>query len=162
MPIGPVATTRRTTLTGGLAAMLTVSACDLETLDPRSGPEGDEPGLAPAVDADSTLVDEVLNGISVSSGELAVLRRKRPEVRDSASVFLGLHRAHADALGGLPAAAGPVENPVRGDSMARLRSIESNAQRALAAAAVRAESGALAKLLASMSAGVAQHLAALT
>ncbi len=162
MPKGPVAATRRTALGGALATMLAVSACDLEALDPRSGPAEGEATLDPAIAADSTLVDEVRNGLHEVIGELATLRRKRPEVRDPVSAFLGLHRAHADALGGLPDDAGPIGSKVLGDGLKRLTSIESSAQRALADAAVRAESGALAKLLASMSAGVAQHLAALS
>ena len=74
-----------------------------------------------------------------------------------------LHAAHIEALDGertvgdAPAVAfaGPA------DALRRVRAREQQGQRRLAGWAVAAESGALARLLASMSAGVAQHLVVL-
>lgn len=160
MPWGPRVTTRRTALGGALAGMLALSACDLESLDPRSAPEDEDPGSAPAVDADSALVDAVLVGLAGTIGELAKLRRSSPAARKVLSSFIELHRAHADVLGTLPDTSGRLPETAGADVMTQLRSIETRAQRDLTEAAVRAESGALARLLASMSAGVAQYLEA--
>ena len=74
-----------------------------------------------------------------------------------------LHAAHLAALAGRPAAGGSPVPAFDGpdEALGRVRVREQQAQRRLAAWSVAAESGALARLLASMSAGVAQHLAQL-
>lgn len=76
----------------------------------------------------------------------------------------GFRRLHAAHLAALPGDTEPTARPrVRGGPRpvrAELRQREARLQRALADAAVAAGSGALAALLASMSAAVAQRLAA--
>jgi hypothetical protein len=144
------AATRRAALGGALATLAAVSACDLaqpadQPVSGSDGPSGDA-SLAPSGEAagapsgevstpsedpDAALVDEVL----ASLGELAAL------VAAGKSQGVGF--------------AGPAE------ALRRVRAAEQQAQRRLADWSVAAESGALARLLASMSAAVAQHLVAL-
>ena len=73
------------------------------------------------------------------------------------------HAAHVEALDGEPFAGRSPAVSVGGpaEALRRVRAAEQQAQRRLADWSVAAESGALARLLASMSAAVAQHLVAL-
>ena len=74
-----------------------------------------------------------------------------------------MHEAHLEVLEpsderSVPSPA-PAASPA--DAVARLRTVETTLQQTLATGAVEAQSGALARLLASMSASVSQHLVAL-
>lgn len=99
---------------------------------------------AAATDPDEALVDEVVDriaGTAARSGRV-------PELT-------GMHAAHLAAL--------DAEAPVATAApRAQLRRAERELRDYLEDAAMRADSGPLARLLASMSASVAQHLAALT
>jgi hypothetical protein len=147
----------------GLAANLVAAGCDNgDEIEPPRGGGGTSATAEPSEEAartpDEELVDEVLAGLT---GALAVLSRSRraPQLRTTVSPIIGAHRRHVQVLEGELAEPGP-PGPVR-DPAASLRLVR-RSERALHAtlveAAGRAESGALARLLASMSASVSQHL----
>ena len=74
-----------------------------------------------------------------------------------------MHRAHLEVLEPSDERSVPPPAPAASpaDAIARLRTVEATLQQTLATGAVDAQSGALARLLASMSASVSQHLVAL-
>ena len=149
-------------MAGALAGLLAATGCDADDLDPRG--RGDEPEAAttlPAVDTDAALVDRVLTRITSADTVLEELVRQHPRLRRDLRPFRALHAAHAEVLGGFhdrAAVPGPFDLP---QARRLARRTEADLQRHLTNVAVRAESGSLAKLLASMAAGVAQHLAVL-
>jgi hypothetical protein len=124
---------RRVLLTAGVAGAGLVSACGAT----RS------PAPASADDPDSSLVDEVVARITATAALAA-----------GAPGLVAMHSAHLDALDAAPPTPGTAPLP-------RLRRSERQLQRFLVDAAARAESGPLARLLASMSAAVSQQLVAL-
>lgn len=148
--------TRRTALA---AAPLAVAAgC-------RWGPaEEDDPDLpAPEPDADAAAVDEAA---AASLKALDLVQQVSADHIGLAAALTGLvamHTAHlelleADLDGGRPSAA-PL--PDTRAAMARVRADEQALQVTLARLAGAASSGTFARALASMSAAVAQHVAAL-
>lgn len=153
---GPV-TSRRTALAGAAVGAL-VSACD------AAGPEPDPaPGASSAApaDPDAVLVSQAAALVADRLARARTLLDRYPALAPRLRPFVALHRAHARAL---PA---PDEEPVppavpQGGRLEAgfFRAGEDQAARRLAGWAVAAESGALARLLASMSAGIAAHLAA--
>lgn len=139
MPPGPVLR-RRSALALAALAAAAATGCD----------DGDGAPAAtstPTVDPDTALVDEVL--VELARAERIATAGGRPE-------WAALHRAHIAALDG-PA---PTGSPARAVGAAVVRRREQHLQTHLVDAAMAAESGALARLLASMSAAVAQRLAA--
>lgn len=129
--------TRRTSLAlgaaGGLGLSLGVAGCGAER---EPAPRSSEAG-------DAALVDEVVAQITAVAAVAANVTR------------LGaMHAAHLTALDAEPPT--PATSSATGPEV---RAAEREHQRYLAEAAVRAESGPLARLLASMSAAVAQQLA---
>ena len=156
MPARPVTTSRRTALvaTVGLTGLL-VGGC---TSDSPDDPADAQSTTAPPVDADQTLVDDVVERLKSALATVATASEgSRPLARELASLRR-LHVAHLEALGSdAHSFAHANESPDRREVL----TAEAGTQRFLATAAVRAESGSLAKLLASMSAAVAQHLAVL-
>jgi hypothetical protein len=147
VPAGRRLLSRRTTLALGVAGLVVVAGCDDDT-DGADGPGGS--GVlgstpTPAADPDGDLVGVVLDEL-MGAEQLAV-----------AGGFAGLaslHRDHIDALGGTP----PTPPGTRRATADAVRRREKRLQSFLVESAVKAESGALARLLASMSAAVAQHL----
>ncbi|MFC7494855.1 MULTISPECIES: hypothetical protein [unclassified Nocardioides] len=126
---------RRALLAVGAGGVLAASAC---------GQDGAAPPV-PATDGDpdEVLVDEVVAQVTAT----AALTGREPALTE-------MHTAHLAALEAeAPTAAAA--------SRKQLRRAERDLQEFLVDAAMRAESGPLARLLASMSASVAQHLAAL-
>lgn len=186
MPVPSVApraamATRRAALGGTLATLAAVSGCDLaQPMDQpvgRSGgasgdasltPSGEVAGApsgevsTPPEDPDAALVDEVLADLGELAALVAAAATFAP-LRAPMRSLAALHAAHLEALDGDTVAgkspgiglSGPAE------ALRRVRAAEQQAQRRLADRSVAAESGALARLLASMSAAVAQHLVAL-
>lgn len=155
MPSALLPVTRRTATGAVAVGLLAVAGCDLGDLDPRSAPEpaGDTPS-APPVDADTTLVAGVVTDLAVMLGETTgaaggVRRRFRRLAR--------LHQQHLEELEPGTTAT-PGDGPLSATTLLRH---EERLQRRLATAAVAAESGELARILASMSAAVAQQLALL-
>ncbi len=130
MPVRPSTITRRATLTLGASGLLATAACSTEA----------RPAAAP----DDTLVDEVVAAITA----VAVVAAGVPRLA-------AVHAAHLEALDAEPPA--PTTSAATG---LEVRRAERAHQRYLVDAALRAESGPLARLLASMSAAIAQQLAA--
>ena len=146
MPADPTLT-RRTTLAGTtVAGTLVLGGCRLDPSGPASGP-------SPAPDRDEEIV-------ASARAELAALVRAcahlDPSVPTQTRTALGAaHRAQLVALGGRP------PRRVRGAAGGGgLRRRELTGQRRLARWADEAQSGALARLLASASASIAASLVA--
>lgn len=148
VPVGP-RLTRRTTLAlpvgvglGVASGVVVVAGCE----DGSDGTGGPVPTATPEQDPDAALVTRVL-------GELSAAQRHASSA--GAAGLVALHRAHIAALDGTTVGTA-VRRPVPvGDLQRRERRL----QRHLVEAAMAAEGGALAGLLASMSAAVSQRLA---
>ncbi len=174
----PVAS-RRTALGCGILALTAVSGCDLaldgegsgEPADatPSDGP--DPQATAPAAgDPDTVLVDEVLAELGSMVDLVTAAAAGSAGLRVPLTALRELHLAHAAALQADPdssstsgATPSPTDSPTAlsggaGATRARVTSRERRLQRRLADWSVAADSGALARLLASMSAAVAQHV----
>jgi hypothetical protein len=157
-----VRATRRTAAIAPAAAALALTGCTPDSSTSSSNAPSPTPSAATgaaAPDPDREALDRAL---TLSEGLLEQARR-RPRV-DPGGRFAALHTAH---LAALARAAGPSPSPstsARGipalPGPRALRAQEAAAQRELAHLAQEAASGALARLLASMSAGIAAHLAA--
>ena len=160
---------RRTTLVvgavGAIGVVVLTSGCDL---DPRAEPGPPAPTTGaptdPAADADLVLLDDVRAGVGTALALVEATRRRHPTLRPLLRPLALAHRAHdavlADAGRGSDGAQDPAP-PVRGDpgrALSALRGRETRLQRDLSDAAVQAGSGGFARVLASMSASVAQHL----
>lgn len=147
MPAGP-RLARRTTLalSAGVAAGVAAGLVAVAGCDDGTGRRAAAPAATPTPDPDVALVDGVLDELG---------RALRLASAAGMTGLVTLHRAHIMALDGTPPAPGPVR---RVDAVA-VRRRERLLQAHLVEAAVAAESGPLARLLASMSAAVAQRLA---
>lgn len=126
-------------------------------VDAEPGPPPPEP------DADVALLDEAAQAIL---GALDLVERVAARHRGLATALAGLvalHTAHLDLLGAEPGGPRPAVPPLPGarPALARVRADELVLQGRLAGMAAQAGSGAFARALASMSAAVAQHVAAL-
>jgi HPt (histidine-containing phosphotransfer) domain-containing protein len=133
---------RRSALGLGVSGLVALSACD--------GP-GDPaaPGPSHAADPDVALVARV-------RAEIAAAHRLASAA--GSADLVALHRAHLEALD----AEVPDARPVRDVPADAVRRREQRLQQQLADAALAAASGALARLLASMSAAVRQQLVVLS
>jgi hypothetical protein len=128
--------TRRTTLALGGTGLLGVAACGTErAAAPLAAPQ--------EAAGDEALVEEVVAQITAVAAVAANVTR-----------LTALHAAHLAALDAPPPAV--TTSPATGPEV---RAAEREHQRYLVDAALRAESGPLARLLASMSAAVSQQLA---
>jgi len=160
---------RRTALggaVGGLAVVVLATGCDPgEDLAP---PEDDPTGStgstataspqAPEQTPDEALVDDVAAALGSALGVLASARHYRP-LRPTLAPLVRAHRQHLAVLE--TSVDGSASAPVMASPEAALRGVrrsERDLQAELVRAAEQAESGALARLLASMSASVTQHL----
>ena len=168
MPAQRVSTTRRGALGGALGLVL-VSACEVDDLRPPEDEATPVPSPTPGSsgtpepDADTALAEDAAYDMASAQAMVDGVRRSFPRLRGRLQPLARMHRAHlavleppqdrsvpAPDLGGTPA-----------EALERVRTVEQALQRTLVSAAVEAQSGALARLLASMSASVSQHLAAL-
>jgi hypothetical protein len=138
VPTGP-RLPRRAALALGAAGLVAVAGCD-------DGSGAPVPPPSPSPDADEALVDEVLAEITAAWR----LTASRPGLA-------AVHEAHIAAL------EGEIDRAAvrRRVDAATLRSREKQLQAALVSSAMAAESGELARLLASMSAAVSQQLVVL-
>lgn len=166
MPDHPTLTTRRTALVGALGSLALVAGCDLDDLDPTAdtSPSGGETDNSePAQDTDAALVDRVFDELQELIELVAVERSKYPRLDPALTSLVDLHSAHLKALGGETVTAWTDKHHTQGPASALtlISSREIRAQRRLADWSVRASSGALARLLAAMSAAVAQQLTVL-
>lgn len=169
-----VVASRRTALGCGILALTTVSGCDgTLTGEPVDGPSDARPQATAGTpgDPDTVLVEEVLAELSAMVGLVTQAATDSSRLRVPLTALRDLHLAHAAALvpdpdGSTPTStpapspAAPAEPPGDdfGSTRSRVVTGERRLQRRLADWAVAAESGALARLLASMSAAVAQHV----
>lgn len=153
-------------LLAGAVGLAALSACDVDDLRPPEDQETPSAGGTPsssasaATDPDTVLVDRVVTAIIGASVTIDGARRL-PRLR---TVLGPLDRAHAAHLAALDGELEGTPSPPAGSyavALRRVRASEQALQRELAAAALEARSGALARLLASMSASVSQHLAVL-
>lgn len=174
MPVRPLL--RRRTVVSGLAASVLVAGCDNgdeiappaatgSTSDTTATPPTDQatdPTTDPTTDQspDEVLVEAAIDQLTAAFGVLVVARTFAP-LRQPLAPLARAHRRHVEVLEGelggwvAPELTGPA------GALRAVRRSETQLQAALVDAATRAESGALAKLLASMSASVGQHLAVL-
>jgi hypothetical protein len=157
-PARVLRSSRRTTLGGVLAGVALLAGCDLGSDDPDSEP-------APAADPedpDTSLVAEVVDDLVATLAIVEAVRHRHGSLRRQLGELAKVHRAHLEALGSneRPARAGPRTADAEG-ALALVRRREQRHERLLIDRAVQAQSGRLARLLASMSAAVAQQLAVL-
>lgn len=157
-PVPAPRTTRRTTLGGVLAAVTVLAGCDLDPRDPDSSPEPS----ADSDDPDAGLVEEVAVDIVATRRLVESLQRRHGSLRRPLGELVRVHDAHLAALGSSRRSgrAAP-RSGSEADALSLVRARELRLQRLLADHAVAARSGRLARLLASMSAAIAQQLAVL-
>ncbi len=150
--------------TGTLGSVAALVGCTSESGGSR--PEADSatppptPTSAPTAD-DTALVEELRGRVSAAHAHVRAVRRSQPE---RAAALRGLertHAEHAEALGGLIAVGPPGGQNDARRALAQLARTETRLIAALARGARSADSGALALLLASASAGLSQRLAAI-
>ena len=156
MPVPPPVASRRAVLAGSLATFAVAAGCDLElSRDPVPAPSAGS--SSPPPDADAVLVERV---VAETTSVLALVEGVRRVDRAAVEALAAMHRAHLPLLGVEPPAPA-ADAGARRARLARVRAREEGLQQLLAESALAAGSGALARVLASMSAGVAQHLAVL-
>ncbi len=165
MPDRPLV--RRRTVVTGLAATFLAAGCDNgdDIAPPESSGSpsaGSESPAEPEQSRDEALVEDVVGALFGAIDVLVAARRVAPELRPSVTPILRAHRQHVEVLEGEGEVSPPTQIP--GDAAAALRDVRRSEHRlhvTLVDAAGGAESGALARLLASMSASVTQHLSLL-
>ena len=162
---GPPLLRRRTVLLGTAAVAALTAGCDhgddIGGPTPSAGPSSppSASASAPEQTPDEALVETVSGQLTGALGVVATARRFKP-LRTTLTPLLHAHRRHIEVLEGDPGWTAPA----LADPAAALQAVHRSEQQlraALVEAADRAESGALARLLASMSASVTQHLAVL-
>jgi hypothetical protein len=157
-PAPGLRTSRRTTLGGALAGVALLAGCDLGSDDPGSAPT---PAADPD-DPDTGLVAEVVDDLVATLGIVEAVRHRQRSLRRQLGELAQVHRAHLEALGSNERPDRPGPRTAGADAaLALVRRREQRHQRLLADRAAQAQSGRLARLLASMSAAVAQQLAVL-
>jgi hypothetical protein len=149
--------TRRTTLAAGL---LTLSGCTLLDDGGSTGAPGGQPDLSDQ-EYDQRLVDQVAASTHRALATIEVMAAGFDLVAGRLSSLVVMHQAHLSALGvtSAPATTAAAVPTSEAAALAKLRSLEQDLQAQLAAAAGNVRSGALARVLAGMSAGVCQHVA---
>lgn len=156
---------RRTTLGAALAVPLAVGACDIDPLadEPHDRDRPDE--STATVGADLGLITAVLQQIDATMSVVASVAA-HPATADLARRLTSLHEAQADVLGRAHPADVASSTPDAPDPAARPRrrvlTSERQLERLLVRSAVDADSGDLARVLASAAAAIAQELAAPT
>jgi hypothetical protein len=138
--------------------VVVLAGCDIGSEDPGSGPRPSADRNGP----DAGLVAEVVDDLVATLALVEAVRRQSRSLRRQLGGLAQVHQAHLAALGSDEEA--HPNRPRTADAEAALalvRRREQRHQRALVDRAVRAQSGRLARLLASMSAAVAQQLAVL-
>lgn len=150
---------RRLLVTGLLAAG-SLTACDLPGgPSPSAGPSG---AAASPADADEQVVSDALAVLGAARDRVHATLARFPTLHDDLAPLVRLHERHAAALAGRAHGRGRFILPGSASAArAGVVDAEQRLQRDLAALAVRASSGALAGLVASMAAAVAQQVAVL-
>lgn len=168
---GPHLLSRRTALGCAAAVPVALTGCEIAVPGrppapgPGPGPGAPAPAAGPDTGDDTDLLAQVLDAVDATSATVVAALARHRELASSLQPLLDLHAAHRDVLQGTsqaPAAeagSGVPQTPDAATSVVR-RAEERLADR-LTRAAVAARSGDLARVLASMSAGVTQHVAVL-
>ena len=147
-------------LLGGVLVGVTTAGCQLDPSAEAPARRRASTPATPDEDPDTGLVRRVGEELAAALALVSGVARARRPLAAAMEPWQALHRAHLEALEApAPTRTARVGGPVR-ELTARVRRQESLLQRRLADAAVTAQSGALAALLAQMSAAVAQQLAA--
>ena len=151
--------TRRSAVTASGLAALGLTGCTRD--DPASSSSPTSPSASTATETAPPDPDQLAldRAVAITTGLIAGLAAANP-VLDPAGRLATIHEAHLAVLqevGGTTITPLPTP-PGSRLTAARLRRRELNAQRELARLAQLAESGALARVLASMSAGIAAGL----
>ncbi len=172
--------TRRAALAGSLGLSLTwVAGCSAAEppAEPRgrtstssapSGPQGPDPEGVDAPSDDQVLLERTVREIVAVAALVTATARSTPSLRQDLAPLVRLHRAHATVLSQSlerqtsgrrrpGRASGPSPDKALGAVLDREQAL----RRRLVDGSVAADSGALARVLASMSAGLSQHLAVL-
>lgn len=168
-PADPRLLSRRTTVAAAAGLLLApgLAGCARDASPLAAGPRSLSPRTDDRLgdgDRDARLLGEVLGSIDEVVVVLAAVRRRARGLRASLDPLLALHAAHRDLLteaapGEHPRARGRVHLP--GGERPTLALVQQREQALVAQlteAAVDAESGTFARALASMAAGVHQHL----
>ena len=156
-PVPSLRATRRTTIVGALAGTAALAGCDADRRD--ADPAG-RTAPAAGTDPDADLVTAVTAELDELVALVTAAAARRPLLARDLAAFSSLHQAHRATLPERDTE--PPRPRITGtprEVAAQLLRREEQARRRLADWALGAESGALARLLASMSAGVAAHLA---
>jgi hypothetical protein len=149
---------RRTALGGTLAGVAALVGCDLGGSEPASAPTPP----AGSADPDAELVELVLDDIVAALVLVNALGSRHRSLRQPMARLARVHQAHLSVLGSRdPDDRRPPRTRTTTDALAVVRKREQRHQRLLAEHAMSARSGRLARLLASMSAAIAQQLALL-
>lgn len=166
--------TRRTALVAAPVLGLGVlTACDLPGIDDG---EPDDAGATPAADADTeadlAVVAEAIDAVEPVAAQVAAAVAAAPDLAPGLSGLADLHTAHLDDLRAADAGSTPFSTSATATGvppaasadpatlLAAVRQAEVGLAGALADLAVDCRSGALARLLAMMAAGIDQQLAA--
>jgi len=156
---------RRRTAVLGLAATVLATGCDhgddIGTSSPSKTPSTPAPSTsAPAQTPDEVLVDTTIDQLTTAYGVVVTARRFK-SLRQPLAPLVKAHRRHVEVLEGELEGWTAPELADPDTALQAVRRSEKKLHAALVEAAGKAESGALAKLLASMSASVTQFLVAL-
>jgi len=154
-PLPPAATTRRAAIGAALAGVATLSACDAGREEPSA-----DPGVSTAADPDAGLVSNLTDEMTALLGTVTAVAATYPRLASTVRPWRELHEAHLEVLGHDTSPAHAHRRRYSGPDAALrdLRQREQRFQRRLVEASVSAQSGALARVLACMSAGAAQRL----
>jgi hypothetical protein len=152
---------RRTAVTASGLATLVLVGC---TSPDESAGAGSSASTSSAPTSSAAALDPDVEALELAIGLTTamqdLLARGGPRL-DPTGTLAALHARHLSVLDGMSGVtASPTASPTQGSAgprptPARLRRQEMNAQRQLARLAVQSESGPVARLLASMSAGIA-------
>lgn len=149
----------RRAVLGGAAGGVALLATGCGTQDGSPAEAGAEETTAPAVDADSELVTDVVGHISAALALATATAKAVPALRPLGKQLAALHRSHLDELGQSGEGdAGRVKGTADA-ARVRLLHSEEQLQQRLVRAAIAAESGALAQVFAAMAAAIAQQRA---
>lgn len=158
MTAAPLRTTRRGALAGSLAVLAT-TGCDAVTpTPPDTAPRTTPSTTDTPVDPDQVLVAEVRADLAEASTLVTSALEASPGLRGELAPFATLHTRHLRALDGDRPRGHTSVTGVVTEVRAAVRAREARLETSLASAALAAQSGPLAALLASMSAAVAQQL----
>jgi len=149
------------------AAAVVTAGCDLDPRTSRPAQPAPTSGAPtdPGEDADRVLLEDLRVLLLGVSGLVATTRDTFQDLRRPLAPLAALHGAHLAVLDGSGGSDNPTGRPRplpelrASEALARVRVREARLGSRLADGSVRVGSGEFARLLASMSAGVAAHLA---